>query len=45
MLNSWATQNRIITQDWKGLSTAMSEAGTQLQWETWWKDEGRTIQQ
>lgn len=29
MLNSWASQNRIITQDWKGLSIVVSEAGTQ----------------
>jgi hypothetical protein len=24
--NNWATQNRIILQDWKGLVTAISEA-------------------
>ena len=31
MLNSWATQNRIIPQDWKDLASAILEAGPQLQ--------------
>ena len=32
ILNSWATQNRVILQDWKDLATAISETGSQLQW-------------
>jgi hypothetical protein len=31
ILNNWATQNRIITQDLKGLVTAVLEAGLLLQ--------------
>ena len=34
MLNTWATQNRIIPQDWKDLATAISKSGPQLQWKT-----------
>jgi hypothetical protein len=30
-LNSWATQNSFILQDWKNLATALSKAGSQLQ--------------
>lgn len=45
MLNSWATQNRIVPQDWKDLMIAVWESGPQLQWKTWWRDEARTIEQ
>lgn len=31
MLNSGATRNRIVPQDWKYLATAILEAGSQLQ--------------
>ena len=31
ILNNWATQNRIIPQDWKRLITAILETGPQLQ--------------
>lgn len=34
MLNPWATHNRIISQDQKGLVTAILEASPQLQWKT-----------
>ena len=34
MLNSWATQNIIIPQDWKDLATAILEVGSHLQWRT-----------
>lgn len=45
MLNSWATHNRIISQDQKGLVTAILEAGPQLQWKTWWREEARVREQ
>ena len=45
ILNNWATQNRIIPQDWKGLVTAILEAGPQLQWLTWWIEEASNIEQ
>jgi hypothetical protein len=31
ILNSWATQNRIILPDWKDIATAILETGPQLQ--------------
>jgi hypothetical protein len=34
-LSGWATQNRIIPQDWKGLITAVLEAISYLQWLIW----------
>ena len=45
ILNNWATQNRIIPQDWKGLVTAVLEAGWQLQWLTWWMEEASHTEQ
>ena len=45
MLNSWATQNRIIPQDWKDLVTAILETGPLLQWKTWWREETRVMEQ
>ena len=45
ILNNWATQNRIIPQDWKGLVTAILEAGPQLKWLTWWIEEASNIEQ
>ena len=44
-LNSWATRNRIIPQDWKYLVTAVLEVGPQLQWKTWWREEAMVIDQ
>ena len=37
MLNNGATHLRVIPQDWKGLVSAVPEAGQQLQWLSWWK--------
>jgi hypothetical protein len=37
-------QNRVIPQDWKGLVSAVLEAGQQLQWLLWWKQEATKIQ-
>lgn len=37
ILNLQATQNRIITQNWKDLAAAILETGPQLQWQTCWK--------
>lgn len=45
MLNSWATHNRIISQDQKGLVTAILEADPQLQQKTWWREEARVLEQ
>lgn len=45
ILNSWATQNRIIPQEWKDLVAATLEAGPQLQWQIWWKEEARAIEE
>ena len=35
VLNSWATHNRIIPQDWKDLTTTALKADPQLQWKMW----------
>ena len=35
MLNSQATQDRIILQDWKDIAAAILEASPQLQWKVW----------
>lgn len=45
ILNLWAIQNIIISQDWKDLSAAILEAHPQLQCRTWWKEELREIEQ
>ena len=45
ILNNWATQNRIIPQDWKGLVTAVLETGLLMQWLTWWREEAANIEQ
>lgn len=37
MLNTWANQNRVIPQDWKGWVSALLESGQQLQWWWWWR--------
>ena len=37
ILNNWATQNRIIPQDWKGLVEAILKTSSQLQWLQWWR--------
>lgn len=44
-LNSWATQNRNIPQDWKELATEILKAGPHLQWIAWWQEEARVIEQ
>jgi hypothetical protein len=36
MLNTWAMQSRIIPQELKDLAAAVLEAGSLLQWLTWW---------
>lgn len=41
----WATQNKIIPHGWKGLVTAVLEAGPQLQWLTRWREEASNIEQ
>ena len=45
MLNNWATQNRDIPKDWKGLVLAKLEASQQLQWLTWWRHETTKTEQ
>lgn len=35
---------RIIPQDWKDLATAKLEAGPQLQWRTWCKEDTRAME-
>lgn len=42
ILDSWATQDRIIHQDWKNMTTAILEACPKLQC---WKEESRVIKQ
>lgn len=44
-MHSLFIQNRIIPQDWKGLVTAILEAGPQLKWLTWWIEEASNIEQ
>ena len=44
MLNTWATQNRIIPQDCKDLAAAVLETGSQLQWLTWWGEEAAIME-
>ena len=44
-LNNWASQNRIIPQDWKRLVTAVLETGLLMQWLTWWREEAANIEQ
>ena len=45
ILNSWVTHNRTVPQDWKNLAITILEAGPQLQWRTWWKEESTVIEQ
>ena len=45
MLSTWAMQNRVIPQDWKGLVSAVLEAGQQLQWLSWWMHKATKIGQ
>ena len=45
MSNLWATKNRIIPQDWKDFASAVLEAGPQLQWRAWWREEIRALEQ
>lgn len=45
MLNNWATQHRVIPQDWKGLVSAVLEAGEQLQWLLWWRHKATKLTQ
>jgi hypothetical protein len=45
ILNNWATQSRIIPQDWKGLVITILKAGLKLHWLTWWMEETMNIEQ
>ena len=45
MLNTLTTKNRVIPQDWKGLVSAVLEAGQQLQWLSWWMHKATKIGQ
>ena len=45
MLNNWATQHRVIPQDWKGLVLAVLEAGQQLQCLLWWRHKATKLAQ
>ena len=45
VLNSWATQNIIILQDWKEVVTAVVDVDQKLQWLTWWREEAVNIEQ
>lgn len=45
ILHSWATSDRIIPQDHKNFAIEILKSNFQLQWKTWWKDEGRVIKQ
>lgn len=37
--NNYSMQNCIIPKDWKDFKTAILQAGLQLQWLTWWREE------
>ena len=39
MLNSLSVCNRFIPKDWIDLVKAVLEPGSQLQWDTWFRDE------
>lgn len=45
ILNSWATQKKIIPKDWKDLITALLESAPQLHWNMWQRDKARVIKQ
>ena len=45
MLNTLTTKNRVIPQDWKGLVSAVLEAGQQLQWLLRWRHEATGLAQ
>lgn len=45
MLSNGTMQHRVIPQDWKGLESAILEAGQQLQWWLWWRHETTKIEQ
>ena len=43
-LNNWTTQHRVISQDQKGLVTAVLEAEKQLQLLLWWSHKATKIE-
>lgn len=45
ILSHWATQNRVIPQDWQGPMEAILEASPQLLWLTWWRKEAKAMEQ
>ncbi|KAL6044148.1 hypothetical protein STEG23_019828 [Scotinomys teguina] len=45
MLNSWSTSNRIISDDWHQLTSAVLEYSQQLQWKSWLREEARNLEQ
>jgi hypothetical protein len=45
VLNNWATQNHIISKDWRELMRAFLESGPPLQRLAWWKDEASVMEQ
>jgi hypothetical protein len=45
MLSNRVRQHRVISQGWKGLVSAVLEAGQQLQWLSWWRHEATEIEQ
>lgn len=45
VINNWAMQTRIRPQDRKDLMAAILEAGPQLKWLTWWREESVATEQ
>lgn len=43
--NNEAMPNNVIPKDWKDFKTAILEAGLQLQWLTWWREEALAMPQ
>ena len=45
MLNLWSVCNRIIPNDWKDSVNGILKTSTQLQWNTWFREEVKIVEQ
>ena len=45
MLNLWSICNTIIPKDWKELVEAVLEPSPQMQWNTWFREDSKMIEQ
>lgn len=45
MLGIWSVCNRVISIDWIDSIKVVLELGSQLQWTSWFREEGKTIEQ